>query len=279
MKLTLIITTFNRPDFVIKALLSAAAQSRPPDEVVLADDGSKVDMLSVVREHRALFPFPITFVTQEDIGFRLARSRNNGARAATGELLVFTDQDIVFTRGYLKTFVDNARKGEFLVSSPVRLGEVESALVDEAAIKNCDYSAVLKDGHLGPIRKQYRKDFYYRLLKKLHLRPIGPKLRGGVCAIWREDFMAVNGYDENYKGWGNEDDDLGWRLHRYGVTGRNVTQTEVPIHLFHPTNIVVKRPNREYYKKRLVLIKKGEFAAPNGVKNPLDPDQPSILEL
>ena len=40
--------------------------------------------------------FKIKHVYQEDRGFRLAKSRNNAARVAEGDWLVFLDQDIIF---------------------------------------------------------------------------------------------------------------------------------------------------------------------------------------
>jgi glycosyltransferase involved in cell wall biosynthesis len=277
MKISVIVTSYNRPELVRQALASLGSQSLLPDEVVIADDGSSADIAGILRDSAPGLRFGLKGVTHADLGFRLARSRNNGARVASGDLLVFTDQDIVFTKDYLRTIADNARKGEFLVSFPVRLSEADSLKVTGEVIKNCAFEEIVTGEYLKPVAKQYRKDLFYRLIHKIGLRPIGPKLRGGVCAIWKDDFVAVNGYDEMYRGWGNEDDDLGWRLYRYGVKGRNVTTVEVPIHLWHPTNSGGTRPNREYYKKRIAEIRKGDYRCEYGIMSPLGDDRPQVI--
>ncbi|TAL17887.1 glycosyltransferase [bacterium] len=279
MKISLIVTSYNQPGFLRKALLSANSQSLRPDEAVVADDGSSADIAGMLRTLAPSLAFPVRCVTHADRGFRAARTRNNGARIAGGDFLVFADQDIVFTKNYIKTFVDNAREKEFLVSWPVRLTSEQTDLVTDEMITVADFSGLITPEQWAGVKKQHRKDAFYRVLHRLRLRPIGPKLRSGVLALFKEDFMAVNGFDEMYKGWGNEDDDLGWRLYSYGAKGRNVTTIEVPVHLFHPTNSGGTRPNKEYYKKRIAEIRKGDYRCEYGMLSPLDDDRPVVLNL
>lgn len=278
-KITVLISTYNRPDFLKLALLSLEAQSARPDEVVVADDGSKEDLPGLLRELRGRLSFPVKYVTHADDGFRLARCRNNGIRIASGDVIYSTDQDIVFTRDFLKTLKEAIRPGEFIVSSPVRLTREQSLLIDEERILASSYGDLLSNDQLGEVRKQYVKDRFYAFSRALHLRRTGPKLRGGVFAAWREDLLKVNGFDENYVGWGNEDDDLGHRLYAAGIKGRNITVKELPLHLYHPVNNpLVKRPNLAYYRQRLKAIKKGDFKAVKGLTNPSGEDRPLVLE-
>ncbi len=278
-KVTVIITSYMRPDLLAKTLLSLEAQSYKVDEVVITDDGSSTDIPGEIAPIVGKLGFTVKFVRQEDIGFRLARSRNNGIREASGDLIIFSDQDLLFTRDYIKTFVDNATFGEFLVSWPVRLTEEQSLGIDDEMIASGDYSAVITKKQLAVVKKQNRKDRFYTFLNKVGLRAIAAKLRGGVCAIWREDLLAVNGYDERYQGWGNEDDDLGWRLHQYGIKGRNVTLTELPLHIHHPSNSGGDRPNKDYYIKRLPEIRAGDFRCEYGINTPLGDDKPTVTKV
>jgi len=278
MSITAIIPSYNRPDLLSKTLSSFAAQSLVVDEVVIADDGSSVDIPAALEGLLSKLPFSVKFVWQEDLGFRAARARNNGVREARGDFLVFADQDLIFTRNYVKTFAENCRKGEFLVSHPLRLTQEESERVTSEMVDRCDYSALLSEEKLAEVAKLCRKDRLYTLLKRLGLRPIGPKLRSGVFAIWRDDLLLVNGFDEKYKGWGNEDDDLGWRLHYAGVRGRNVTRREVPIHLWHESKAAT-RTNKEYYRARRKEIKAGDVRAENGIENTFDPDRYTVKIL
>ncbi len=277
-KITLIISTYNRPELLVKALDSAALQSHPPDEVIIADDGSSADIDGVLRGVAPSVPFKLRMVTHADDGFRLARVRNNAARIATGELLVSTDQDLVFTRDFIKTYAENAHRGRFMVGYPVRLTREQTEAVTDEMIRTFGFDRLVTAEQRAVVAKQWRKDLFYRVLKTLWLRKIGAKLRGGVFAAWREDFMAVNGFDENYRGWGNEDDDLGHRLHAYGVLGVNPFRSEFPLHLWHPTNSGAGRVNLDYYRKRLAEIGPRDYRALNGVDNPLGGDVPEVYE-
>ena len=278
--ISLIISTFNRPELLSLALLSAAAQRRPPDEVLVADDGSSAVMMGAIDRLLPRLPFPVVYVTQADAGFRLARARNNGARAASGEYLVSTDQDILFTPGYLETYARYAAPGRFLVSSIVRLDEEQTARVTEETISRSALRPLVTRAQAGEVAKQHRKDAFYAMLRRLRLRSIGPKLRGGVFGVWKKDLVAVNGFDERYIGWGNEDDDLGHRLDRYGVTGMNPFCRDFPVHLWHPANNGGGvRVNREYYEMRLGRIARGEYRAEFGLDNPLGDDLPVVTRF
>lgn len=62
-------------------------------------------------------------------------------------------------------------------------------------------------------------------------------LRGIIgcnLGIWREDLVAVNGYDESFTGWGREDSDLGARLFHLGRTRKFVRGRAIVFHLNHP---------------------------------------------
>ena len=92
-KISVIVTLYNRLEYARNMILSLINQTLMIDELIFADDGSKEDVVDVVKDLIAECPFKIKCVYQEDRGFRLARSRNNGARIATGEFLIFLDQD------------------------------------------------------------------------------------------------------------------------------------------------------------------------------------------
>lgn len=280
LRITAVVTSYNRPDFVAATLKAIARQSLLPVEAIVSDDGSTADVLGAVKALAPALPFPVAFVTQEDRGFRAAKVRNNAIRLATGDYLVFFDQDIVGPRDYLKTFAENARKGEFLVGMPVRLTEEKSLAL--AANPNLldDPNALAGPEDIRRIGKQKRKDDFYRLLHAFGLRRIGPKLRSGVFGAWRADLIAVNGFDEEYRGWGNEDDDLGYRLHKAGTSGRNVFGRVFPFHLFHPShNAAGGRSNRELYERNLREIAGGRTRAVAGLGNPGDADAPSVTRF
>ncbi len=268
--ISVIIPVYNRPDFLRLALLSLSGQSLLPQEVIVSDDGSDIDMMQVLKSCLSFLPMRVKYVRQEHDGFRLSRARNNAARLAQGELLVFLDQDIVYTKHFLRTFFENQRRRTFLVAYPIRLTAAQTEKVTDEMVLAGDFLSLLEKRQLRKVRRQYREELLYHYLKKWHLRQIGPKLRGGVFAVNREDFLRVNGFDESYCGWGNEDDDLGHRLHRSGVIGRNPFLTEFPLHLYHPPyREGEKRVNQQYYlRRKLEIHKEGRFRCENGVDQP-----------
>jgi predicted glycosyltransferase involved in capsule biosynthesis len=63
---------------------------------------------------------------------------------------------------------------------------------------------------------------------------------GGVkacnMAVFREDVVRVNGYDENFIGWGREDSDFAARLLKCGLKRKVPPFSAVVYHLWHPEN-------------------------------------------
>lgn len=280
MKMTAVVTAFNRTEALEKALRSLNAQTRLPEEVIVSDDGSEEDILTSIRSYSDALDFRIAYVRQKDMGFRLARCRNNAVRAAAGDYLVFLDQDTLITRGYLELHARSARLGEFLVAYPVMLDEGQSKALTLETIATGDYSELVTGAQLGKIQSQHRKDRFYKFLTRVTGRGHRPKLRGGAFGIYKEDLTRVDGFDENYVGWGTEDDDLGRRLYRAGITGRTVFLHDFPLHLWHPHVIdSADSPNLPYYNRRLKEIARGDYRAVNGLSHPLGDDEPSLVRV
>jgi glycosyltransferase involved in cell wall biosynthesis len=83
---SVVIPCFNQGHFLAEAIDSVYAQSLPAAELVIVDDGS-TDTTSAVASR-----YPgARYLAQPNLG--LARARNRGLRAATGEFLVFLDAD------------------------------------------------------------------------------------------------------------------------------------------------------------------------------------------
>ncbi len=275
-KVSVVVSAYDRTGFLRLALLSLACQSVPPHEVILADDGSPLDLGAVVRPLARKLGLRVIHVRQEHRGFRLARSRNNAIRVSTGDYLVFTDQDIVFPRRYLERHLSRAKPGRFLVSYPARLDASQTGMMTEDVVRNEGWVTLLTRAQRRKVVRQWVKERLYALGVGLGVRPIGPKVIGCAFGIHREDLVAVNGFDEAYEGWGNEDDDLGWRLYRAGVRGANVFRDAFPVHLWHPHASGGTRPNLAYFRSRKREIRKGDVRCRYGLDNPSGDDPPCV---
>lgn len=86
--ISVVITAYNRPDFLAQALSSVLAQTYRDFEVVIVDDCSPTDLAPTV----ARFEGPIRYHRLEKNG-KLSNSRNQGVKLAKGEYVAFLDDD------------------------------------------------------------------------------------------------------------------------------------------------------------------------------------------
>ncbi|MGY3238652.1 glycosyltransferase involved in cell wall biosynthesis [Bradyrhizobium sp. USDA 4448] len=84
--IAVVITTYNQARFLEESIQSCLRQSRPPDEIIVVDDGSGDDPASVVQRHAK-----VRLITQDNRG--LAAARNVGLAAAVSDYITFLDAD------------------------------------------------------------------------------------------------------------------------------------------------------------------------------------------
>lgn len=235
MKISVIITVYNRPEMVTACLRSLLLSTRQPDEVVVSDDGSSVGTMETMEEGFRSVPFSVKYVRQEDQGFRLAAARNNGIRHSTGDYIVSLDCDILLLPDALEAHILCARPGRFLAGNRALLNEQESS----ATVKNCNLEAddleklwhKADRSHLERVQRQFVKNSW---LRKFGLAKRNkPKILGCHFSLFRKDIDRVNGFDERYEGWGLEDDDFCRRLYRAGIIGYSVIREARALHLWH----------------------------------------------
>ena len=109
-KISLIVTLYNRLEYARNMILALQQQTKQIDELIFADDGSSEDVYEYIKDLLQECKFKIKYVYQQDIGFRLAASRNNGARAAENEYLIFLDQDVIFDKDFIKKIYESRKK-------------------------------------------------------------------------------------------------------------------------------------------------------------------------
>lgn len=269
-----IVPVYNKLPHFRNCLLSLRHQSRPPDELVVSDDGSEDEVVPLLEAYKATVPFPITYVRQPRQGFRAAKCRNNAARIARGDFLVFCDQDLVLTTDYLKAFAENRRPGRFLCADTIYLEEAQTLRLDDETIASARFDPLVTPAQIAYLAKRRRNERLYFWLRRLRLRYMGAKLRGGLFGLDASDLRTVNGFDEEYQGGGDEDDDLGFRLNAIGVVGQNPFASEFALHQFHAPNYPRINPRlKEYYARRRREIRDGSFRCEHGLENPLG-DEP-----
>lgn len=231
---SILVTTFRRPRHLALVLESIALQRRVPRdfEVVVADDGSGDETPRVVAAFAAEADFPVRFTTQPHEGFRLAQVRNNAARLAVGDYLLFLDGDCILPRGHLAAHRDRRRRGLALLGHCARLSEETSRLLVPENLSVTNLAGLISAAEARSLSRRHRRARWHALVR----HPSKPRLTGGDFGLWRSDFERINGFDERFVGWGQEDDDLGIRLRMAGVRLESVLDLTCSLHVWHPTD-------------------------------------------
>ncbi len=236
MKVSVIITTYNRPEALQCVLEALFRQDRPAAEIIVADDGSTQETADCIAALAAHALCPIEHVWQPDQGFQAARARNRAVIAATGDYLIFLDGDCIPGCRFVSAHVQLARPARLVAGNRILLSQRLSRAVEFAGEDIWQWSP-------GKWLLARLRGDINRVLPLLSLSPAGawrerwPGRWQGVktcnLGVWKDDFVRVNGFDESYHGWGHEDADLAIRLNRAGVKRRDGRYAVPVLHLWH----------------------------------------------
>jgi GT2 family glycosyltransferase len=229
--LAIIVTSFQMPWHVRRVLESIAAQRTPRRmEVVVADDGSTDETPRLVREFAALANFPVRFVTHSHVGFHAARCRNDGVRHSTAPHLLFVDGDCLLPPDHIEQHLRYARPGMATCSYCIRLDHAVCQHATLEAVRSGAFVQWASREQKHTLRQMHLKAIWYSLIR----HKTKPAFRSGNFALARSEFERVNGFDENFVGWGCEDDDFGRRLKACGIRTISVLNRTCVYHLWHP---------------------------------------------
>jgi glycosyltransferase involved in cell wall biosynthesis len=235
---SVIVTTYNRPDALRAVLAGLLAQRDRGFEVLVADDGSRDDTRALVEATACDAPLRIAHVWQEDRGFRAGAARNRAAVQARGEYLVFLDGDCVPRPDFVTQHRRLAERGRMVAGNRVLLSEEFTREVLAAGTPIHEWS--LAQWQAARARGAVNRTAPLRALPLGPLRRIGSRnwerVRTCNLGVWADDFRAVNGFDEVFEGWGFEDSDLAVRLLNSGVRRKYGAFATGVLHLWHREN-------------------------------------------
>jgi len=230
MRVALVISTFERPDALAAVLDSVARQRAPPDEIIVADDGSGAATRELIATFVRRSSVPVRAVTQPHQGFRLTRLRNLAIAAATADYLIFIDGDMLLHEGFVADHRRQARAGTFTQGVRVR---ADAALTARLVAEPRTRLRIWSPG-LGVLRRLYLLRSRSLAGATRHLANRLIAIKGCNQAFWRDDLVRVNGFNEAIEGWGPEDKELCARLVHAGVERQTLMFGGVAVHLHHP---------------------------------------------
>ena len=227
MRVSLIITTYNWPESLILVLKSVENQTIVPEEVVIADDGSTNETKEAIAKFQKDSEVNIIHSWQKDNGFRAARSRNKAIAKSSGDYVIFIDGDIILHPKFVQDHVNNAKVGYFIQGSRVLLsqGITEKIIIS----KRISFSFFSKG--LNSRKNTIHSNFLSKIFSTNK-----NSLRGTRCcniAFFKQDCININGFNNEFEGWGREDSEFVVRLLNNGLNRKNIRFNAIQYHLWH----------------------------------------------
>jgi glycosyltransferase involved in cell wall biosynthesis len=238
---SVVFTTYNRPRDLERVLAGFARQTYGRFELVIADDGSSDETRACIERARRAWNLDIRHVWQEDIGFRKCRILNRAIVETPAEYLIFTDGDCIPHPEFVAGHLSLARPGYFVSGGCVRLGDTATRAIAPGNVLNGDVfdSRWLKsqgESSLNLRKLLFSAPPWHGVMNSI--TTTRPTWNGHNSSTWREEALAINGFDERL-GYGGLDREFGERLERCGMKGIQARYSLICLHLDHP------RPYRE----------------------------------
>lgn len=253
---SLVTPTYNWPEALDLLLLSIMNQSVFPDEVIIADDGSTSDTKNLIEEYQKKFPVPLIHIWHEDVKNRKPRIMNKAIACAKYDYIIEIDGDIIMNKHFVEDHLNFAQKGLYLYGSRVN---IQKSHLTEIFSKKIIHFSFFSKG-IKKRTRTLRIPFLMSFAKIVDKR--SDKLRGCNMSFWREDFIKINGFNENLVGWGIDDSEMIERLHNLGIKGKRLKFAGIAYHIYHKeqskSHIEINHEiERQTKENKLTFIEKG----------------------
>ena len=268
MRAAVILSTYDQPEWLQKALWGYARQTHRDFEVVVADDGSDAATRAVIDEARAAYPgLELRHVWHPDRGYRKCVILNRAILAADAPYLIFSDGDCIPRHDFVATHVGLARPGAFLSGGAVRLPkEASEAITEDDVVTGRAFDvAWLVEHGFEPGRRRLRfltGTAWPAVLDAL--TPTRATWNGGNASTWRDVVVRANGF-EHEMGYGGQDREFGERLRNLGIDGVPIRHRAVTIHLEHGRPYRSEDPMRRNRELRDDTVRSGRVRARCGI--------------
>ena len=187
-EIALLISTYQRPQHLRRALLSIALQREVSGkiEVVVTDDGSVDETPEVVREFAQSVDFPVRFTTHPHVAFQLARCRNEGVAASEAPYLLFLDGDCILPPDHVAIHLKHRTPNQVMAGILCRLDQADYRPASMKQSFAAGNSSIGRPRGTSSPAQMARKARNYQWLR----HPTKPKLFGNNVGIWRTRLRA-----------------------------------------------------------------------------------------
>ncbi|PYG87852.1 glycosyltransferase involved in cell wall biosynthesis [Ruminiclostridium sufflavum DSM 19573] len=256
-KASIVINTKDRISRLHTVLKALEGQVDNSVEVILVFDGCEDETLNTYSKIN--FSYPITeIVSKKNVG--RSASRNLGAKKAKGEIIIFIDDDRVPCRNFVKMHIEGHKEPCILLGNRKDIHMMEYKL-EKMMLSQEELYSFLDDMESNAT---IAFDSHDKLLRKLLFFRYNPIIwivfYTGNVSLERESLLKAGLFDENFKGWGYEDLELGYRLYKQKIKFVK-SHAAVSYHLTHEisvSNMLEEAlKNLKYFSKKV----KGDILA------------------
>ncbi len=259
MRTEILLAVYNEPRVTQLTLEGYRRQTDRDFSIAIADDGSTDEIRLLVDQYRP--HLNLRHLWQEDHGFRKTVILNKAIESSQGDYLIFSDNDCIPSRHFVADHKAAARAGYFVNGRRVDLGPAPAQDLLSGLVSDPENGAWLLRhflrGQVRGFRRAYRPPVWLTRLWSWR--------RGGILganlAAWREDLLAVNGFDEDFQGYGSEETDLEWRLLANGVRPKTILGRATLFHMYHPQRAASPEALERLREKRAA----GKLYPDNGI--------------
>ena len=232
---SVIISTYNQPEWLRKVLIGYEQQTHSNFEIVIADDGSKDETRTLIESFKKESKLSIQQVWHKDEGFQKTKILNKAILASQGDYLIFTDGDCIPRKDFIETHLSLRKENHFLSGGYFKLPlTISQSISEEDIIKQSCFQKewLLKMGleKSFKLNKLTSKGIKERLLNKF--TPTKATWDGMNASGFKKDLIAVNGFDKRMR-YGGEDRELGERLMNNGIKPIQIRYSAICVHLDH----------------------------------------------
>lgn len=258
-QVSLIIATYNWPEALELCLNSILNQKVLPSEVIIADDGSDERTAKIIKKFTTSL-FPIHHIWHEDKGFRKTIILNKAISRASFPYIIQIDGDIIANPHFIEDHLNMAEKGCFIRGTRAML----SPKVTNHIFKNSRLTILEKIQLIikQPANALRLHPFIAKMIIRKELS--GKRVKGCNMSFWKDDLIAINGYDNTLQGWGHEDEELSWRLVNLGRQKKIIKFSAIAYHIYHQ---YLSRKDEPYHLSFLQNIQENQIIRTcNGLK-------------
>lgn len=230
MKTALLISTYNWTEALTLVFNSLKIQTVLPEEILIADDGSKPETKRIIDQFVLEMPVPVKHIWHEDLGFRRSKILNKAISQTSCDYIIQIDGDCIMHPRFVEDHIAFSVPNKYLYGTRVtiRKGALPFIFTDNIFRFNFFSKNISKRSrsiHSNFLAKQNQPHSHF-----------SNKVRGCNISFWRKDFIEINGYNEDFEGWGREDSDLVIRMSNKGVWAQRLRYAGILYHIFHEEN-------------------------------------------